>query len=106
MNTRKYSKHQEKLVAKNLRGRVQANSGATMFQKGDVLCSKFLIECKTATKEKASMSIKADWIDKLKEEAFAMNKEHWHWLLTLGVYLQPKTSISSMRTFLEDLPNF
>ena len=84
MNTRKYSKHQEKIVAKNLRGRVQANSGATMFQKGDVLCSKFLIECKTATKEKASMSIKADWIDKLKEEAFAMNKEHWALAFNFG----------------------
>ena len=27
--------------------------------------------------EKASMSIKADWIEKLKEEAFAMGKRFW-----------------------------
>lgn len=84
MNTRKYSKRQEKMVAKRLRGRVQPNSGATPFLPGDVLCSKFLIECKTATKEKASMSIKADWIDKLKEEAFAMNKEHWALAFNFG----------------------
>ena len=28
-------------------------------------------------KEKQSMSIKKDWIDKLKEEAFAMGKPYW-----------------------------
>ena len=77
MNTRKYSKKQETRVAKAVKGKRQANSGATMFNKGDVVTDHFLIECKTATTEKASFSIKKDWIEKLKEEAFAMNKPHW-----------------------------
>ena len=77
MNTRKYSKAQESRVSKNLKGKRQANSGATAFFKGGVKTDDFLIECKPARKEKASMSIKADWIEKLKEEAFAMGKRFW-----------------------------
>lgn len=77
MNTRKFSKAQESRVAKNLKGKKQANSGATPFFKGDVVTDDFCIECKTAVTEKQSMSIKADWIEKLKEEAFAMNKPYW-----------------------------
>lgn len=34
--------------------------------------------------EKASMSIKKDWIDKLKEEAFAMNKTYWALAFNFG----------------------
>ena len=46
MDTRKYSNLQEKRIAKKLHGRKQLNSGATMFQKGDVITDKILIECK------------------------------------------------------------
>lgn len=77
MNNKKYSKAQEKKVAKTLKGKVQANSGATPFYKGDVVTSNFLIECKTATTEKKSMSIKKEWIEKIKEEAFAMGVTNW-----------------------------
>lgn len=72
MDTRKYSNLQEKRIAKKLHGRKQLNSGATMFQKGDVITDKILIECKTKVKESKSISIQKDWIEKLKEEAFAM----------------------------------
>lgn len=75
MNTRSYSYQQEKRVAKKLGGRVNANSGATAFSKGDVRTDSFLIECKTATKEVKSVSIKKEWLTKLKEEKFAMGKE-------------------------------
>lgn len=75
MNTRSYSYQQEKRVAKKLGGRVNANSGATAFNKGDVRTDSFLIECKTATKEVKSVSIKKEWLTKLKEEKFAMGKE-------------------------------
>ena len=51
MDTRHYSKKQEKRVAKNLGGKVNANSGATGFYKGDVRTDYLLVECKTATKE-------------------------------------------------------
>lgn len=84
MNTRRYSKKQESGVAKRIGGKVQANSGATTFRKGDVTTKNFLVECKTATTEKVSMSIKKDWIDKLKEEAFAMHKPHWTLAFNFG----------------------
>lgn len=77
MNTRKFSKNQENNVAKSLKGKRQPNSGATHFFKGDVVTEDFCIECKTATTEKESMSIKRDWIEKLKEETFAVGKSYW-----------------------------
>lgn len=71
MNTREFSSIQEHRVAKMLGGKVVANSGATKFNKGDVRVGNMLIECKTSTKEKDSFSIKKEWLDKNKEEAFA-----------------------------------
>jgi len=84
MNTRKYSKAQESRVAKSLKGKRQPNSGATAFLKGDVKTAQFCIECKTAMTEKQSMSIKRDWIDGIKEEAFAMNKPYWSLVFNFG----------------------
>ena len=72
--TRYYSNKQEKRVAKLVNGKQTANSGATAFSKGDVYNDSWLIECKTSTSEKQAVSIKRDWIEKNKEEAFAMNK--------------------------------
>ena len=76
MNTRKYSDIQEKQVARALGGRKNANSGATAFVKGDVQLKDFLVECKTVMQKKSSISIKQDWLDKLKREAFSMNKPY------------------------------
>lgn len=74
--TRFYSNRQEKAVAKVLNGKKVANSGATAFSKGDVTTDNWLIECKTTTTEKKSFSVKKDWLEKNKEEAFAMGKEY------------------------------
>lgn len=74
--TRFYSSKQEKTVAKAVNGKQVANSGATPWSKGDVRTESWLIECKTATTVKKSFSIKQEWIDKNKEEAFAMNKQY------------------------------
>ena len=74
--TRFYSKKQENRVAKAVSGRRTANSGATKFQKGDVITDDWLIECKTSTREKESFSIKRDWLDKNEEEAFQMGKHN------------------------------
>lgn len=74
--TRFYSNRQEKQVAKALDGKQVSNSGATAFNKGDVKTVSWLIECKTCTSEKKSFSIKKEWLDKNKEEAFAMNKNY------------------------------
>lgn len=74
--TRFFSNRQEKAVAKAVGGKQVANSGATAFSKGDVRTADWLIECKTTTTEKKSFSIKKDWLDKNREEAFAMNKDY------------------------------
>ncbi len=75
MNTRKYSSMQEKQIAKNLGGRVQPNSGAANFVAGDVKLDFMLIDAKTVTTPKQSVSIRKEWFDKIRNEAFAMNKE-------------------------------
>lgn len=75
MNTRKFSSRQEKYVAKQLGGKVQPNSGATPFFKGDITVGKdWLIECKTQLTDKKSISIKKEWLEKLEEERFAMRR--------------------------------
>lgn len=73
--TRYYSKQQEKKIAKAVGGKRQANSGATAFQKGDVITDQFLIECKTKTTDCKSFTVKEDWLLKNEEEAFAMNRD-------------------------------
>lgn len=73
--TRFYSNKQEKAVAKKVGGKQTVNSGATAFSKGDVQTEEWLIECKTTTcTTKASFSIKKQWLEKNREEAFAMGK--------------------------------
>lgn len=75
--TRFYSKKQETKVAKIVKGKRTPNSGATPFFKGDVVNEDWCIECKTTTStEKASMSIKKEWLQKNREEAFAMGKSY------------------------------
>lgn len=75
-NTRFYSNRQEKNIAKAVDGKRTPNSGATKFVKGDIYTDAWLIEAKTATTEKQSFAIKRDWLDKNKEEAFAMGKPY------------------------------
>lgn len=75
--TREASTAQEKKIAKVLGARRVANSGATKFDKGDVvLGSEWLIEAKTCMKPKESFSIKRAWLEKLREEKFACRKEY------------------------------
>lgn len=74
--TRYYSKKQEKRVAKVTLGNRTANSGATAFQKGDVITKKFLIECKTKMVNSKSFTIQEEWLTKNQEEAFAMGKNY------------------------------
>jgi len=74
--TRFYSKRQENSVAKAVSGHRTANSGATPFSKGDVTTDLFLLECKTCTEPRKSFTLKQEWFDKNKEEAFAMHKDY------------------------------
>lgn len=51
--------------------------GATKFIKGDLyIGEKWLIEAKTCMEPKKSFSIKKEWLDKLKEEQYANNKDY------------------------------
>lgn len=109
MNTRKYSKAQEERVAKKLRGKVSSNSGATEFYKGDVSTKNILIECKTTTKEVKSVSIKKEWLEKLKEEKFAMGKFHSSLAFDFGdgndYFIIDKDLMELLVGFVEDMYN-
>jgi hypothetical protein len=77
--TRHYSSKQEKSVSKAVGGKVQKNSGATAFDKGDVIVSGkngFLIECKTKTTASESISIKKEWFEKNKQECLLTGTPH------------------------------
>lgn len=83
-NMRFYSNRQEKKVAKAVNGKQVSNSGATGFQKGDVSSDLFLIECKTKTAESKSFTIKKEWLEKNKEEAFEMGKPYSALVIDFG----------------------
>lgn len=71
-STRYYSNIQENKVAEMFNGQVTSNSGAGKFSGGDVIQreASLLIECKTTTSDKASVSVKKEWIEKNKQEKF------------------------------------
>lgn len=70
--TRTYSEEHEKSVCKELGAKQAPNSGAGRFLKGDVLHSdaSLLIECKCSMTEKKSFTIKKEWIDTVRQNAF------------------------------------
>ena len=74
--TRTYSKKQERGIAKEFNGTQVKNSGATKFQKGDVILEEWLIEAKTHTTDKDSMSIKKEWLEKNLRESVFMGKKY------------------------------
>ena len=74
--TRWFSERQELSVARAIDGRRTINSGATRFNLGDVVTKSWMLECKTQMQEKRSFSIKKEWLEKAKEEAFATDKSH------------------------------
>ena len=74
--TRYYSSRQEKEVAKIVGGKQTKNSGATLFQKSDVLNDLFTFECKTKTTNSESITIKKEWFDKQIRESVQMGKKY------------------------------
>ena len=82
--TRHYSSIQENSVAKPVKGDVIKNSGATMFQKGDVTTDNWLLECKTSTTDKKSFTLKEEWFEKNKQESLFMNKEYSAVIFSFG----------------------
>ena len=77
-STRQFSDVHEKSVCHALGGRQTSNSGANRFEKGDVIIedASLLVECKCSMSEKASVSIKQDWILKNKEESYRNRLEN------------------------------
>ena len=63
-------------MAKAVSGKTTANSGACKFSKGDILADDWLLECKTHTESREQFTIKKEWIEKNREEAFQMGKHH------------------------------
>ena len=57
-------------------GKVQPNSGATLFKKGDVITEDWLIECKVKTQKSDSFSIKKSWLEKNAHEALFLGKPY------------------------------
>lgn len=82
--TRYFSKKQEISVAKAVGGRVNANSGATDFLKGDIRTDKMLLECKTKTTASKQMTIHKDWILKNRQEALFMGKPYSALVISFG----------------------
>ena len=74
-STRFFSKRQEQQIAKSLKGKVQPNSGAANFTAGDVRTDYCLVDAKTVMTHKKSVSIQKAWLEKIKDEAFAMRKD-------------------------------
>ena len=105
MPTRYYSKQQEKKVAKAVKGKRTANSGATPFMKGDVITTDWLIECKTKTKDCSSFTLKEDWLLKNEEEAFAMGKNNSALCFDFGPSANKRYYVISERLF-EILKNY
>lgn len=66
---------QEREVADKLGGAVTSASGASKFSGGDVETLNLLVECKTVTTPRTSFSIKQEWLDKVREQAFEQGKD-------------------------------
>lgn len=74
--TRYYSKKQEDATAKKFGGERVKNSGATMWEKGDVSLDSILLECKTKTKSSESITIQKEWLLKQEKESLFMGKPY------------------------------
>lgn len=74
--TRYYSDKQEKAIAKHFNGTQTKNSGATTWQKSDVLLDNFNIEAKTKTTASESISIKKEWLEKTLKETLLTGKKY------------------------------
>ena len=77
-STRYYSSLQEERISKKLNFIKQPNSGASLFNKSDLINKNIsmAIECKTCMKNKDSFTIKKEWFEKQKNDSFANRLEH------------------------------
>lgn len=98
--TRWYSDKQETRVASELNGRKTKNSGATMFDSGDVKTKKWIIECKTKMSDVDSISIKKEWLEKNKAESIIENKPFYTLTFNFGPHSKEDYYIIDKQTFI------
>lgn len=82
--TRYYSKKQEDKGSKALGLTTTANSGATLFSKGDAKDEFILAEFKTMVRPQKQHTIKREWLNKLQEECLAMRRDFGVLLFDFG----------------------
>ncbi len=83
-STRAKSFQQEKRIAKAIGGRQVVGSGSTPFLKGDVVAGKLFIEAKTKMEPSKSISVKKEWLEKAKAQAFSTRKEDYALAISFG----------------------
>lgn len=75
-------------------------SGSTPFLKGDVIAGKLFIEAKTKMEPSKSISVKKEWLEKAKAQAFSTRKEDYTVAISFG---EPKEYYIVEDTLMEDL---
>ena len=70
---------------------------------GDIVKDNWLFEAKTCMTEKQSFSIKREWLDKLRQESFAMNKEFFALVFNFGRKNDKNFYILNEDTFIQIL---
>lgn len=103
--TRYFSSKQEARVAKEFNGSQTKNSGATMFQKADVLLDDFCIECKTKTSDSKQIAIHKEWLEKNEAESLYMGKRYSALMFNFGPSDQKNYVILDEDTFKELIDN-
>lgn len=83
-DTKKKSIEQEERVAKIFNGKRTPQSGGGKWQKGDVLSTFFLVECKTTMEEKNSYSVSKKILEKADEQRREMGKDFYALAFTFG----------------------
>lgn len=83
-STRYKSNQQEKRLAKGIGGKQVIGSGSTPFLKGDVITSELFIEAKTKVQSSKSISVKKEWLEKAKEQAYSMRKRDYAIAISFG----------------------
>lgn len=61
------------------------------------------MECKTCMTQKQSFNIKKEWLDKLKQESFAMNKEFYALVFNFGIENEENYYVLSEKIFIQIL---
>lgn len=83
-STKYFSNKQEKRVSKAVNGKTVIGSGATPFMKGDVTSDDILYECKTNIKGQDSISVRREWFEKVKVQAYEMGKYMYSVVFSFG----------------------